>query len=111
VQNIGERAVTLGELVAMPQIVVIGGKPSLQPIAAPHPGRWQIIGFSLEQDEIYDTKGELIPAESAKRRLAPGQVVLLSADGKRVDPFYLQAVQADTLILVTKTASGGLRSE
>jgi hypothetical protein len=56
--------------------------------------------FSLDQSPVYDVKGNLLKKEEVLGKLKVGQAVLVSTDGKMVDPRYLSAVKDDTLILV-----------
>ena len=46
-----------------------------------------------------DTAGKSIPPEAALKRLRALDVVLLSGDGGKVHPVYLNAVKADILVL------------
>lgn len=50
--------------------------------------------------QVYDAAGKQLSAEEALKRLTPGTVMLVAADGKRVDPAYLRIVRKDALILV-----------
>jgi hypothetical protein len=49
---------------------------------------------------MYDTDGKPVDPKAVAKRLARETPVLLSADGKKVDPFYLQVMKKDTLVLV-----------
>jgi RNA polymerase sigma factor (sigma-70 family) len=57
--------------------------------------------------EVFDVSGERVEEEALKRRLSKETAVLLSGDGKPVDPFHLQVVQEGTLVLVTPALSPG----
>jgi hypothetical protein len=50
--------------------------------------------------EAYDTAGKLIPAERLPELLARDTLVLISADGKKLDPACLRVIKEGTLILV-----------
>jgi hypothetical protein len=102
VQSVTDREVTIGELFAQPRIVSVAGTPSVERSSDRVQWRWELLAFSLERIEVYDVRGKRIPAEAARKRLSTGQVVLLSADARLVDPLYLRAVREDTLILVSK---------
>jgi hypothetical protein len=52
--------------------------------------------------EVYDTEGRRLTRKDAAGRLSKRKAVLLSADGREVDPFYLQVAREGTLVLVVK---------
>lgn len=52
---------------------------------------------------LYNGRGEKIDAEDVKDGLKKPAVVLMSADGKKVAPFYLKVVKAETFVIVDKT--------
>jgi hypothetical protein len=54
----------------------------------------------LKGFDVYNVKGEKLPAEEVKKRLKAGTTVLRSADRRKVDPRYLNVVKDDTLIFV-----------
>jgi hypothetical protein len=54
----------------------------------------------------YDTAGKEIDAGRAARLLSRPTVVLMSADGKPLDPYYLRTVKEGTLIVV-RPMNGG----
>jgi hypothetical protein len=58
------------------------------------------IKFSLKAGTVYDLAGNKVAPEAAKRRLAKGDMVLVSADFRPVDPAYLKVFTKDLLILV-----------
>jgi hypothetical protein len=62
--------------------------------------REETMKHALRGMEFYDARGEKVKKEDAFKRLTPGAVVLMSADGKKVHPAYLRIFKDDTLILV-----------
>jgi hypothetical protein len=56
--------------------------------------------MSLKNAKWSGTDGKQVGAESASKRLKPGVLVLLSADGAAVDGAYLRMFREDTLVLV-----------
>jgi hypothetical protein len=50
--------------------------------------------------ELSDAAGKVVPAADAFKRLKDGTTLLLSGDGGKVSPLYLQVVKEDTLVLV-----------
>ncbi len=55
---------------------------------------------SLKGAEFFNVKGAKLKDEEGRKRFLPGSIVLVSSDGKKVDPRYLHLVKDDTLILV-----------
>lgn len=70
------------------------GRPPL-PLAIP-----LAVKFSLKDGAVYDVAGNKVAPEAARRRLAKGDVVLVSGDYRPVDPAYLKVFTKDVLILV-----------
>jgi len=56
--------------------------------------------YSLEESPVYDVDGKKVKKEDALERLQVGRAVVLSSDGRVVDPRYRIAMQKDTLILI-----------
>jgi hypothetical protein len=52
--------------------------------------------------EVFDVSGKPVEQETLKRLLSKETAVLLSGDGKAVDPFHLQVVKAGTFVLVSE---------
>jgi hypothetical protein len=50
--------------------------------------------------QAFGTDGKPVDAKAAAGQLKGWTAVLLSADGKRVDPFYLQVIKEGTLVIV-----------
>ena len=48
----------------------------------------------------FGTDGKRLPAAELRRLLRKEVTVLVSADGRKVDPFYLEVFRADTPVLV-----------
>ena len=50
--------------------------------------------------KVYTAAGKEVDAKDVPDKLKKQTVVLFAADGKKVDPFYLKIVKADTLVIV-----------
>jgi hypothetical protein len=59
---------------------------------------------ALKDYTIHDAKGEKVKPDAALKRLTSGSVILVSANGQKVDPAYLRIIKDDTLILVQNAA-------
>ena len=57
--------------------------------------------IELKSAEVFDARGKKLKSEEVWKRLATGAIVLVSADGKSVDPAYLGVLAADTLVIVS----------
>jgi hypothetical protein len=68
------------------------------PLAGPSMGC--AVEFSLKEGEVFDAEGNKLTGEAAKKRLAVGDIVLVSTYGRKVDSAYLRIVKKETLILV-----------
>lgn len=55
----------------------------------------------------YDTSGKKVDADTVRRRLNKDTPVLISVDGKPVDPFYLKLIRPGTLVLVIPSFPNG----
>jgi hypothetical protein len=55
---------------------------------------------SLQKATWRSVDGKKISSATVVRRLKPGSLVLLSADGNEVDPAYLRLFQPGTLVLI-----------
>jgi hypothetical protein len=55
----------------------------------------------------YDTSGKKLDRDAVRKRLKKDTPVLISSDGKPVDPFYLKLTRPGTLVLVAPTAAYG----
>jgi hypothetical protein len=53
-----------------------------------------------ESVKVYTAGGKEVNAKDLPDKLKQQTIVLLSHDGKKVDPFYLKIIKPDTLILV-----------
>jgi hypothetical protein len=62
-------------------------------------------GYAVEQVKAYDTRGRVVEHKTLPGLLKGETVVLVSADGKRVDPFYLRLVKEGTLVFVLPVSS------
>lgn len=54
----------------------------------------------VKELKVYNTAGKEVPKDDALKALAKGGVVVISGDGKPVDPGYLAAFREGTLVLV-----------
>ena len=52
---------------------------------------------------VYTTAGKEVPAKDVPDKLKKPTIVLLAADGNKVDPFYLKIIKEDTLVIVVST--------
>jgi hypothetical protein len=50
--------------------------------------------------KVYTTAGKEVSPKDVPDKLRKPAIVLLAADGKKVDPFYLKIIKSDTLVLV-----------
>jgi hypothetical protein len=100
IENVGKEELILSELSIAPEIVDVGGKPAARIRVTPEHYRLLRISFSLKDGQVLDINGKKLGAESMQKRLVPGKIVLLSSDGKKVDPIYLEIVKEDTVVLV-----------
>lgn len=55
---------------------------------------------SLQKAKWHGVDGKAVDARVVAKRLKPGVMVLLSADGAEVEPAYLRLFKADALVLV-----------
>jgi hypothetical protein len=61
-----------------------------------------LLGLEWDKLEVSNAEGKKLSKDEAKKVLTPGVIVLVSQDGKPVDANYLQAVKANTPVLVSK---------
>lgn len=54
--------------------------------------------FVLRRGAVYDTAGKKVEADALWKRLSVGASVLVSIEGKPVDPSYLSIVKKETLV-------------
>jgi hypothetical protein len=73
------------------------GDPAQPPVALPG---FVTVKFSLRDGAVYGADGKKVDTEVAVKRLAAGDIVLVSSDHKTVDPAYLKVFTKDVLILV-----------
>jgi hypothetical protein len=50
--------------------------------------------------KVYTAAGKEVDAKGVAEKLKKQTVVLFAADGKKVDPYYLKIIKADTLVVV-----------
>jgi hypothetical protein len=87
--------------VQVPKEVIVGGmKQIVFQTEYRYETREVMVKHLLRGAEYYNAKGEKVKQEDALKRLTPGTIVLVSADGRKVDPAYLRIIKDDTLILV-----------
>jgi hypothetical protein len=95
------QAVTVQVPVSTEKTIIVGGmekKVAVTSLKTEY--RTEIRRHTLKGLEFYNVKGEKLKDDEAMKRFVPGAVVLLSADGKKVDPAYLRIVKDDALIVV-----------
>lgn len=88
-------------------VVVIGGIGGANPNGGPI--QVQVQGDApkgVPLDEVKDLTvttagGKEVEVKDAMKQLAKGGVVVISADGKKVDPAYLKALKDDVLVLAS----------
>jgi hypothetical protein len=56
--------------------------------------------ISAEGVKVSTAAGQEVDAKDLPDKLRKPTIVLLAADGKKVDPFYLKIVKGDTLVIV-----------
>jgi hypothetical protein len=56
--------------------------------------------FDIAKVEAYEAYGEAVDAKRMMEWLARERPVLVSADGRKVDPFHMQVIKRGTLVLV-----------
>jgi hypothetical protein len=59
-----------------------------------------------EKVRFFDAAGKRIDLKDALKRLMKATPVLVSADGKEVDPFYLRLAREETLVVVSPELAG-----
>jgi hypothetical protein len=61
-----------------------------------------------EKTRFFDAAGKRIDLKDALKRLMKTTAVLVSADGKEVDPFYLRLAREDTVVVVSPELAGAM---
>jgi len=64
---------------------------------------WGYHKRKLTQLEITNAEGEKLKEEEIRKTLGRPTIVLISADGKPVHPYYLKVFRPDTLVIIDKT--------
>jgi hypothetical protein len=59
-----------------------------------------VVELQADYVEAYTVDGKAIPAAKLVELLAKERTVLLSLDGKKIDPFYLELYKEGTIVLV-----------
>src|SRR5262249_26565639 len=67
--------------------------------------------YDLNAVQAFDTKGKRIESKKLLDLLKKKTTVLVSADGRPVDPFYLQLVKDSTVVLILQPAAKEERSK
>lgn len=55
----------------------------------------------LKDIKVYSADGKEVPVKDAVKKVNDGGVVVVSADGKKVDPIYLKLLKEDVLVFVS----------
>jgi hypothetical protein len=88
--------------------VIINGRKEVRVQTVTVPVMRQVkIALDGKEVKVFGTDGKQIPAKELARRVKRPISVLVSADGKPVDPFYLRMVREETLIVVSPALVGG----
>lgn len=98
----GEFEITQSRLVAArhteERTTAAGGKYTVQVVSyRPVQETRRLKGEGVK---VYTAAGKEVSARDAADKLKKPAIVLLAADGKKVDPFYLKIIKPDTLVLV-----------
>ncbi|MCI0377932.1 MAG: hypothetical protein L0215_10015 [Gemmataceae bacterium] len=87
--------------VNVPESVQVNGQAiTIMRTAYRQESRMVEVVYSLDKSQAQTAGGKMLAKEEIGKHLRPGSVILLSADGRPVDPVYLRAIQTDTVILV-----------
>ena len=81
-------------LLSHSRVAKYNGKPVLH---------WAYHKRKLGDLSITNALGEKLTKEQIVKALAKPSIVLLSADGKPVHPYYLKIIKPDTLVIIDKT--------
>jgi hypothetical protein len=65
------------------------------------------VRFALARGAVYDMEGKKLSPADVRKRLRPGDVVVVSTDGERVDPAFLKVFAKDVLLLVPPAPGPG----
>jgi hypothetical protein len=57
--------------------------------------------FAAKDAKVYTAGGKEVDAKDVPEKLKKPTIVLLSANGQKVDPFYLKIIKEDTLVIVS----------
>jgi hypothetical protein len=96
--------VTYRDFLGMPVLPKAFGKLRPGELAPALPSAGPMIAcaveFSIREGKVFDVEGHQLDAEAVKKRLVPGDTVLVSTSGKRVDPAYLRIIEKTAVVLV-----------
>ena len=89
------------------------GKEPLTALVTPKVTRMEMTIVELPADAVqaYNAYGKPISADDLKELLKKERTVLMSVDGKKVDPSLLQLYKEDTIVLVPPAALWGVESK
>jgi hypothetical protein len=57
--------------------------------------------IALDSADVFEAGGKKLSSDEVWKRVAVGAAVVVSADGKKVNPAYLRALAKDTLVFVS----------
>jgi RNA polymerase sigma factor (sigma-70 family) len=78
-----------------------GNEGQIQPVTSYKEAHsTQLAIFDRKKIRVYDTKGQAVDAKELPKRLKGETLVLISADGRPVDPLHLRLYKEDTLVFV-----------
>jgi hypothetical protein len=61
--------------------------------------------FAAKDAKVYTAGGKEVGAKDVPDKLKKPTIALLSANGQKVDPFYLKIIKEDTLVIVAQAAA------
>jgi len=62
----------------------------------------QARSIEVRSAEVFEAGGTKLKSDDVLKRVTAGTVVVMSADGKKVDPAYLRLLAKDTLVIVSR---------
>ena len=97
------RTVTVLKTQVRERVVRVNGKDITERVTVQVPVlQREYVKMKLAGLEFFNAAGEKQSAEDVRDALEKPKIVLVSRDGRKVDPFYLKVVKRDTLIIVDK---------
>lgn len=88
----------------MPKDVILLSHPKDWKLEGKPVWLWKYNQRQLDQVSVTDVNGRKMTDEEIKKILSKPTMILLSADGKPVHPYYLSIVKPDTPVIVDHSA-------